>query len=80
MVRMIISLPAKDKKWLEQTGRHERVSSAEVVRRAVTHLRASQPEAGFSQAIATCAGRWKAVRTDGQAQVDALRKEWDRRP
>ena len=79
MVRMIISLPETDKKWLEQTGRRERVSSAAVVRRAVAHLRARAPEAGFQQAIGACAGRWSGVRTDGQAQVDAMRKEWDRR-
>ncbi len=76
MVRMIISLPEADKKWLEQTGRRGNISSAEVVRRAVAHLRKSDPEASFQKAIGACTGRWPAGGVDSQTQVDAMRDEW----
>ena len=78
MVRMIISLPESDKKWLEQTGRRERVSAAELVRRAVAQLRTSSPESTFRKAVMESAGRWKKSRTDSQALVDAMRDEWAR--
>ncbi len=78
MVRIIVSLPEKDKKWLEQTGRRRGISAAEVVRRAVACLRDSEPSSDFRQTIAACAGQWKAVKADSQALVDSWRNDWDR--
>jgi hypothetical protein len=78
MVRMIVSLSEIDKKWLERAGRRGGVSSAELVRRAVARLRNSEPAPDFRQAVIACAGRWKSVKKDSQAQVDGWRREWGR--
>lgn len=78
MVRMIISLPESDKKWLEQTGRRHRISSAEVVRRAVARMRNSAPGDDLHDAIMASAGRWKKSARDSQDVVDAMRSEWER--
>jgi hypothetical protein len=80
MVRMIVSLPERDKKWLEQSGRRQGVSAAEVVRRAVACLRDAEPASQFQGTVRACAGRWKSVRQDSQKYVDDLRKEWESRP
>ena len=78
MVRMIISLSESDKKWLERTGRRERMSSAAVVRKALALLRAREPDAGFRGAITASAGRWKKKGRDSQSLVDAMRDDWER--
>ncbi len=81
MVRMIVSLPERDKQWLERTGRRRGCSSAELVRRAIAHLRDSVRDepSDVRRTVAACAGRWKAVKTDGQKLVAAWRDEWDRK-
>lgn len=80
MVRMIISLPEKDKKWLDRTGRHRGISSAELVRQAVMRLRESEPAAELGERVVAYAGRWKNFKTDGQKYVDSLRDAWERKP
>ncbi len=80
MIRMIVSLPEREKKWLEQTGRRQGVSTAELVRRAVACLRHAEPSSQFRGTVRACAGAWKSVRTDSQKHVDRLRKEWDAHP
>ena len=49
MTRTIISLPADEKKWLEKYGRHQRISSAEVVRRAIREFQRMRGEKGPSE-------------------------------
>lgn len=39
MTRTIISIPADEKKWLESHGKRHKISSAEVVRKAVREYR-----------------------------------------
>ncbi len=44
MTRTIISIPAEEKKWLESHGKRHKISSAEVVRKAVReYRRANEP-------------------------------------
>ena len=44
MTRTIISIPADEKKWLESHGKRHKISSAEVVRKAVReYRRANEP-------------------------------------
>ena len=82
MVRMIVSLPERDKQWLEQTGRRRGCSSAEIVRRAIAHLRENEQTAPLDmrRIVAACAGRWKSVKKDGQKDgqklVDVWLDEW----
>ncbi len=45
MTRTIISIPADEKKWLDGFGRRHRMSSAEVIRKAVREFREAQGEA-----------------------------------
>ena len=80
MIRMIVSLPVREKKWLERSGRRQGVSAAELVRRAVAGLRDAEPWSLFQGTVRACAGAWKSVRTDSQKCVDNLRKDWDGRP
>lgn len=79
MVRMIVSFAEQDKKWLEQSGRRQGVSAAEVVRRAVACLRHTEPASQFKGTVRACAGKWKSVQQDSQKYVNDLRTEWDSR-
>jgi len=46
MIRTIISIPGDEKKWLDGYGKRHRMSSAEVVRKAVREFRATHREEG----------------------------------
>ena len=45
MTRTIISIPVDEKRWLDGFGKRHRISSAEVVRKAVREFREAQGEA-----------------------------------
>ena len=50
MIRTIISIPGDEKKWLGGYGKRHRMSSAEVVRKAVREFRATHREEGLLEA------------------------------
>jgi len=77
MTRMIVSLPEDEKKWLESRSRRLRVSSAELVRRAIQEYRSKESRKSLGTVLRQTAGAWTSVKGDTQDHVDALRKEWD---
>ena len=78
MIRMIVSMPAEEKKWLEEYGRRHRLSAAEVIRRALKLYRrqAARPR-NLQDILGQTHGTWKSVTGDSQAYVDRIRGEWD---
>ena len=79
MTRTIISLPEEEKEWLESYGKRHRISSAEVVRRAIKEFRGKMPERSLRAVLKETAGTWTSIHGDSRDHVDSLRKEWDRR-
>ena len=78
MTRTIISLPEDEKKWLESYGKQHRISSAEVVRRAIREFRRKEPDRSLKAVLEETAGAWTSVRGDSRGHVDRLRREWER--
>jgi len=74
-MRTIIELPADQVASLDEWCRHEGVSRAEAIRRAVAeHLR-KHPAGGAKRAF----GIWRDIPEDGLAYQERLRSEWDAR-
>ena len=80
MTRTIISLPEEEKKWLESYGRRHRISSAEVVRRAIAEYRQRRSDRALEAVLRETAGAWTSVKGDSREYVDSLRREWERKP
>lgn len=80
MTRTIISLPEDEKKWLESYGRRNRISGAEVIRRAIREFRQGKPDRGLKAVLAETAGAWTSIKGDSRDYVESLRKEWERKP
>ena len=78
MVRTIVSLPEDDKRWLDAEAEREGVSMTEIIRVAVSRLRAETRRAKtFDKLLKTTAGI--GTGEDGVALQKKLRKEWDGR-
>lgn len=74
-MRTIIDLPSDQVESLDEWCRHEGVSRAEAVRRAVAeHLR-KHSTGGAKRAF----GIWRDIPEDGLAYQERLRSEWDAR-
>ena len=80
MTRMIISIPADEKRWLDGYGKRHRISSAEAVRLAVREFRQKKTEKGLGGVLDRTAGKWKSIRGETGEYVDNLRSEWERTP
>jgi hypothetical protein len=78
MTRTIISIPEEEKRWLDIYGRRHRISSAEVVRRAIGEFRRKKPEKSLAAVLRETAGAWTSIKGDSRDHVDAMRKEWER--
>jgi Arc/MetJ-type ribon-helix-helix transcriptional regulator len=78
MVRIIVSLPEEDKKWLEYYGRKHRLSAAEVIRRALKLYRRQVSQGGYERVIRETAGAWKSVKVDSQEYIEAMRADWEK--
>ena len=78
MIRIIISLDRDSKEWLERQARAENVSTAELVRTAVSRYRDEKKKESPSmdELLKQTSGIWKAG--DGLAYQRRLRKEWQR--
>jgi hypothetical protein len=79
MTRTILSIPEDEKKWLESYGRRHRISSAEVVRRAIREYRLKDSQKGLAGVLKETAGTWTSLKGETQDHVDALRDEWERK-
>ena len=73
-MRTIIDLPEQDIRDLAEISQREKISRAEVIRRAVRHyleqLRPPSDQNAF--------GLWRKRKLDGLRYQDKLRGEWDR--
>ncbi len=78
MVRTVITLDESDKHWLDQQAALQKVSMAEVVRQAISRLRAARDQGGedFDALLKSTSGRWS--QGDGLAWQEARRQEWER--
>ena len=76
MTRTIISIPDDEKAWLESYGRRHRISSAEVIRRAIREFRRMKAEKGLAAVLRKTTGTWTSVSGDSRDHVRALRREW----
>jgi hypothetical protein len=79
MVRTVISLDERDKKWLDRKAKAERVTMTEMVRRAVRRLREEeerQTKPSFAELLDRTAGTWD--HGDALDYQQRLREEWTR--
>ena len=78
MIRTIVSLSEEDKAWLDAEAGREGVAMAEIVRRAVRHLRRadSAAEPSFDDLLEELSGTWTAG--DALDWQRKLRDEWSR--
>ncbi len=76
MIRTIVSIEEEDKAWLDVKAVEEKVSRAELIRRAVRFYRkASETQArSFRRLLEESSGIWKGE--DGLAYQLRLRDEW----
>jgi Ribbon-helix-helix protein, copG family len=76
MVRTVISLEKKDKRWLDETARSEGVAMTELIRRAVRLLRerSTRERPGLDDLLDQTSGSWKLG--DGLKYQRKVRREW----
>ena len=79
MTRTILSLPEDEKRWLKSYGRRLRISSAEVIRRAIREFRRKKSDKNLAGVLQETAGTWTSVKGDSRDHIEALRKEWERK-
>jgi Arc/MetJ-type ribon-helix-helix transcriptional regulator len=79
MTRTIISLPEEEKNWIDAYSKRHRVSSAEVIRRALREFREGRTARSLKSVLEETAGTWTTIKGDSRAHVDRLRKDWERR-
>jgi len=77
MTRTIISIPEDEKAWLARYSRRHRISSAEVVRRAIREFRRKKSEKNLTAVLRETAGTWTFLKGDSRDHVAALRREWE---
>jgi hypothetical protein len=77
MTRTILSIPEEEKSWLDNYGQRHRISTAEVVRRAIREFRRRKSEKGLAAVLGETAGTWTSPKGDSRDLVDALRKDWE---
>lgn len=77
MIRTVISLDPRDKAWLDQRAKAERVTMTELVRRAVRRMREHEEAPALEELLEQSRGTWK--HGDGVAYQQALREEWQER-
>ncbi len=79
MVRTVITLEEEDKAWLDRKAEEDRVSMAELVRRAVRLYReeSNREAQPLRQLLQATSGLWKGE--DGLAYQRRIRSEWDER-
>lgn len=76
MQRTLISISPEDRLWLEKQARHNNLSLAGVIRKAIACFREFIGQEGQVDVLKKTAGLWKARRIDGLEYQNKLRKEW----
>ena len=77
MTRTIISIPVDEKKWLDSFGKRHRMSSAEVVRRAIKEYRQLKADRSLAGVLRETAGTRTSIEGDSQEYINTIRAEWD---
>jgi len=77
MVRTVVSLEAADKAWLDRKAEQEKISMAELVRRAIRlYQRESEVETQpIQQLLEATSGIWQG--DDGLTYQRRMREEWE---
>ncbi len=76
MVRTLISLSEKDKRWLDSYSKRRGQSAAQTVREAIRHLRNTDADLKRTETLNHTAGIWKARAEDAVIYVNRIRDEW----
>ncbi|MBT3272958.1 MAG: hypothetical protein HN368_07380 [Spirochaetales bacterium] len=76
MIRTLISLEEKDKRWLDWYSRRRGQSAAETVREAIRQLKDADSEQKKTELLDHTAGMWKQKGVDAIDYVDRIRNEW----
>ena len=76
MIRTLISLEERDKRWLDSYSRRRHQSIAETVRMALQAYREVGDPNEKTELLSATAGLWKNRGIDGQEYIDGLRNEW----
>lgn len=77
MIRVVISLDADDKNWLQHIAKAEQVSMAEVIRHAIGFYRheiQTTPKTSLKELLSSTKGIWK--HGDGLKYQRKIRSEW----
>ncbi len=76
MVRTVVSLEEKDKRWLDERAEAEGVPMTEMIRRAVRLLReqSRRRRPGLDDLLEKTAGIWR--HGDGLKYQEKMRREW----
>ena len=76
--RIMVTVSADDKRWLDDYSHAQRVSLAETVRKAVKLFRAQARARPYHDMLDATKGIWKGRHGDALSHVASLRKEWER--
>ncbi|MBW3631365.1 MAG: ribbon-helix-helix protein, CopG family [Gemmatimonadetes bacterium] len=76
MVRTVISFDPDDKAWLDEKAKRERVTMAELVRRAIRRMREEERTPSFDEVLERARGSWR--HGDGLEYQLRIREEWER--
>ena len=72
--RIIITIPAEDKTWLESYSKAHNISTAEAVRQGIRRLRQLAAKDTYQTLIETTRCIWRE--SDGLTYQQRLRSEW----
>ena len=73
--RIIITLPEKDKLWLESYSKAKSVSIAEAIRRGIERVKSEEGPSTYRTLVESTQGIWK--KGDGLAYQRTIRSEWN---
>lgn len=73
-MRALVDIPEQDLQHLNRIGKLDKVSRAEVIRRAITAYIAPRTGSGIDEAF----GAWADRKEDSQEYLEKLRREWER--
>ena len=76
IMRTIIEVPGDQLQALDTICKREKISRAEVIRRAIAEMVSRQRSSGAARAF----GIWKDRAETGLEYQERLRREWDHRP
>ena len=77
MVRTIISLAEDDKDWLLEQAKHDHISMAEVIRKAIhEYRRTKKTKPSIDELLTKTSNTW--TQGDGLTYQKKLRDEWEK--